>query len=138
MCVARSRYDRTLEFGFTFFFLTYPVISQVIFQTFMCTTLDEADDEQSVLLLVDFQTSCNTDTYSIYLAFASVMVVIWPIGLPMFFFALLLRNRDELRKEGSLVREELSPLVGRYKTECWYWVRKTRAARNASEQHLNL
>ena len=55
------------------------------------------------------------------MVFAAIMVVIWPVGLPMFFFALLLHNRDELKKEGSLVREELSPLVGNYKTECWYW-----------------
>ena len=49
------------------------------------------------------------------------MVVLWPIGLPTWCFYLLFSNRDELRKEGSLVREELSPLVENYKLDCWYW-----------------
>ena len=119
--VLEQLYDRLLEFGFTFFFLVYPIVSQVIFQTFMCVDLDGGDGEQSSLLLVDFQTSCNTDTHSGYLVFATIMVVLWPIGLPTWCFYLLFSNRDELRKEGSLVREELSPLVENYKLDCWYW-----------------
>ena len=77
----------------------------------MCTRLDEGDDEESVLMLVDFQTSCNTAQHLGFVAFATIMVVLWPIGLPSFCFYILFRNRSELQKEGSAIREELSPLV---------------------------
>ena len=113
-------FDRVLEFGFFVIFLVYPVVSQTVFQAFICQQLEPGDGAEDNLLVVDFQTSCNTPTHKVYMAYASVMII-YPVGLPLLFFYVLYRNKDELKKEHSVIREELSPLVQSYRADCWYW-----------------
>jgi hypothetical protein len=95
----------------------YPVISQTIFQTFLCQQLDEDTSR----LVVDFQVDCNSEVYTFAVVYAGIMVLLWPIGVPLILFVGMWLQRDELRKPGSLAREELSPLVDGYQYGCWYW-----------------
>lgn len=108
---------RSLEFGFLICMFVYPVISQTIFQTFLCQQLDEDTSR----LVVDFQVDCNSEVYTFAVVYAGIMVLLWPIGVPLILFVGMWLQRDELRKPGSLAREELSPLVDGYQYGCWYW-----------------
>jgi hypothetical protein len=113
----KKLYLRTLEYAFLIVLVLYPQVSQVIFQTFLCQSLDEG----TAMLVVDFQIDCASSSYSFALAYASLMVVVWPIGLPLVLFCIMFRMRDNLRKPGSIAREAVAPLVENYRVQYWYW-----------------
>ena len=114
---AAQLFNRTLEVMFALIFLVYPSVSQTVFQTFICQDLDL----EEAYLLVDFQVECGTSDYHMAIAAGGLLVLAYPIGIPLSLFMLMYKNRTQLGVEGSSIRDDLSPLVGNYKVSCWYW-----------------
>lgn len=46
------------------------------------------------LLRMDYNTNCNSEEYNSYLIFAVISAILYPIGIPLFFY-FLIRNRNE-------------------------------------------
>ena len=102
--------------------LIYSTTSTTVFETFGCDPLDDGVD----YLRADYRLECNSREYSIYRGFAVVMVVVYPIGIPLCFGSWVFMNRHALRGRSNAegVRGHLKPfaeLWEPYKPERYYW-----------------
>lgn len=96
-------------------FLIYPSVSRTIFATFWCEDFPYANQTLNLstsALRADYTISCETDGDSqrtAYIIYAGFMVLIYPVGVVVLYFALLLRYREILlkREEDRLVHEKL-------------------------------
>lgn len=120
---------------FLFFtYLIFPGVSTVIFQMFSCQNVDEDNDDPGAnyYLRADYSVSCESDRYYFGLSWAIVMLFVYPLGIPMFYFYLLYRtkyyiatrneNVDEIT--GQIRRAALFPLAflfDAYKPKFWFW-----------------
>lgn len=101
-------------------FFVYSSVSFTIFQTFVCDPLDDGN----AYLRADYSITCFTDRHSAYLVYASLMVCVYPVGIPAFFAFWLVNHRRELGKPG---RESISTLKSyrsiwaSYKPSCYYY-----------------
>ncbi|CAN0493991.1 unnamed protein product, partial [Scytosiphon promiscuus] len=62
--------------------------------TFVCDSLGDG----KAYLREDYSITCNTERHSAYLVYASLMVCVYPVGIPAFFTFWLVRHRRELGK----------------------------------------
>ena len=101
-------------------FFVYSSVSFTILQTFACDSLDDGN----AYLRADYSITCYTNTYTAYQAYASFMVLVYPIGIPAFFAWMLVRYRLELEKPE---RETISDLQSfrslwvAYRPSCYYY-----------------
>lgn len=109
----RGREEKRLYWGglqsqcidacFTTLFLFYPSCSAITFQTFDCETFDDG----TRFLRGDYSINCDTTIHYFMEMYAILMIVIWPIGVPIIYainiymksgaFSMLLRIQAELR-----------------------------------------
>jgi hypothetical protein len=93
-----------------FFYLTYlvlPSVTTTIFQTFICTNinpLDEPDynNEPDYYLTADMNIACNSTYYYGGVYYAYIMILIYPVGIPSFYFISLINNRTEIMNRDNL------------------------------------
>ncbi|CAM9729174.1 unnamed protein product, partial [Pylaiella littoralis] len=74
--------------------VVYSSVSFNIFQIFVCDTLD--DDVK--YLRADYSLTCTTDMHTAMMAYAGLMIVVYPIGIPAVFTMWLHSNRNDLLK----------------------------------------
>jgi hypothetical protein len=88
-----------------FFYLTYAVLPSVtttIFQMFKCTNINPTGEssavisESDVYLTADMEISCDSDYYYQGVKFALIMIIVYPIGIPVLYTVLLYINRKEI------------------------------------------
>lgn len=120
--VMRSVNRKFLSIALFIVFFVYSSVSHTIFQTFVCEKLDN-DIEY---LRADYSLECTTSTHKTFEAYAAVMVIIYPIGIPVTFLWWLLKNRRVLSKRShpSSYSDEilaLRDLWGPYKPQCYYF-----------------
>ncbi|CAM9479362.1 unnamed protein product, partial [Hapterophycus canaliculatus] len=70
-------------------FVVYSSVSSIIFQTFACERLDDG----RYLLRADYQIECNSSKHEAFQLYAGLMTLIYAVGIPGFFAALLFRDR---------------------------------------------
>ena len=70
--------EQLLTFNFVLVYLLFPSNSAAIFATFQCEELDDPD--QSSFLRIDFAVDCNTSSHRGAVAYAALMVLVYPIG----------------------------------------------------------
>ena len=93
--------DQLLTFNFILVYLLFPSTSANIFATFQCETLD--DPAQSRFLRIDFSVDCDSAYHQSMMAFASIMVLVYPIGVPaLYFYLLFYRHGPQLQLLRSL------------------------------------
>ena len=74
-----------------FTYLVLPGVSSVIFRYFICTNIDP----DGVLpgpqryMVEDYSISCSSDRYLFGFVWALIMVVVYPVGIPLMYFVLL-------------------------------------------------
>lgn len=81
--------------------LVLPAVSQTIFKTFRCQGYD---NEQYNYLLVDQSIDCDSESYTGLAMYASVMVLLFPLGMPLAALVGLTRLRplfEGLEGEGA-------------------------------------
>ncbi|RYH21675.1 hypothetical protein EON65_20285 [archaeon] len=103
-----------------FFFLTYlvlPSVSVTIFQTFICQNIDpdnEDSSQEDLFLVADMNISCTSTYYYSWVLYACMMLVVYPIGIPLCYFVMLYRNRAGIiTRDEVLEKEEKEEKDGR-------------------------
>ena len=76
-------------------FFVYTSASSVILPMFDCDILDDGN----VYLRVDYTIHCDGLKHRVLMAFAGIMFLLYPLGIPVFFTYLLLENRRMLLNE---------------------------------------
>ena len=95
-------------------FMIYPAVSSNVLRLYVCTDIDGTS-----WLLTDLRVQCYTSQWKTY-AFASLsLVLLYPIGIPTFFFALLRMNRSQLSEDRLKV--QLGFLYAGYRSETWWF-----------------
>lgn len=91
---ARAKVDqRHASVLFWMSLLIYATVSSSVFHTFACDDLDDG----SSFLRSDHSLECYTTTHKVFMAYACVMVGVYPLGIPIFFAFVLYRNRASLK-----------------------------------------
>jgi hypothetical protein len=86
--------DRCSLVAFLVIFLVYPSVSSKIFATFACDELDAEYDGSDSWLRADLSISCNASDRAGWLAFAVIMIFIYPFGVPAFCATTAARTWD--------------------------------------------
>lgn len=76
-------------------FLVYSSVSSVVFETF---ATDKDLDENKEYLRADYSIQYDSAEHKRYRAYAWFMIVLYPVGIPLFYAILLWRDRNVLRK----------------------------------------
>ena len=75
-------------------FLIYSNVSSMIFQMFACEVLDDGKN----YLRADYRIECDSAKHQTLQIFAGFMILLYPVGIPLLYAGLLLRDRNLLRK----------------------------------------
>eukprot|EP00752_Nemacystus_decipiens_P012585 g11145.t1 len=75
-------------------FLVYSSVSAALFQTFACEPL--ADN--NIYLRADYSIQCDSPKHEAFMVYAGIMMVLYTVGIPVFYGYLLFRDRDVLAK----------------------------------------
>jgi hypothetical protein len=118
-----------------FTYLILPGRSAQIFSVFSCKNVDpdEVNEGDDSYMVVDYSVSCSSSKYEFGRSWAIAMMLVYPIGIPLFYFCLLFRARLDIqsRNDPSLTVEQsallsqridpISSLFHSYKPHLWYW-----------------
>lgn len=95
-------------------FLIYPSVSSIVMRLYDCHKI-----EGTWYLWADFTIQCETAKWRERALINILFVIIYPIGIPAFFFFLLWRNRHELRSPEVMVA--LGFLYGAFEIDIWWF-----------------
>ena len=120
--VARNKH---ISVGLFLLFVVYSSVSYTIFQTFVCDPLDIG----VTYLRADYDLVCWTTTHVEYMAYAGIMILVYPVGIPAVFAWMLFINRDGIKSvedttNGSRVPPESEAIKGLwapYKPSRYYY-----------------
>jgi len=73
-------------------YLVVPTVTTTVFRTFVCAPFDaEVGGELRTdrLLVADVTVDCGSASYAAHRIFALLMVAVWPVGVPLWYFVLL-------------------------------------------------
>lgn len=73
-------------------FLVYSSVSSTVFQTFACDSLDDGES----YLRADYRILCTDTKHKRFQAYAGIMIVVYPVGIPPLYSFLLYRHREVL------------------------------------------
>lgn len=104
----RAVQHKHLSAGLFVMFFVYSSVSFTVFQTFICDPLDDGVD----YLRADYSLSCWSDEHVGYITYASFMVLVYPVGIPVAFSWWLVRNRHDLKMPGRDTVARLQPFSG--------------------------
>ncbi|CAM9835026.1 unnamed protein product [Pylaiella littoralis] len=100
-------------------FLVYSSVSSMVFQTFACETLDD----KVKYLRADYRIHCTDTKHKAFQVYAGIMIIVYPVGIPLLYAVLLFQRRDVLATAGADKREA-QPIAGlweAYRPERFYY-----------------
>lgn len=97
----RLSIHHTIMVAFVLSYFVLVDVSVKIFQVFQC----ERFDNGTILLVADYSISCNSPDRKTFLAYAIIMMFIYPIGIPLTYAAILIYNRKKINPTWRLVIE---------------------------------
>ena len=100
-------------------FLVYSSVSSVVFQSFACETLDDGIK----YLRADYRIHCEDAKHKAFEAYAGIMVLVFPLGIPLLYAILLFQHRDVLADGGAdkTVAQSIAGLWEAYRPERFYY-----------------
>ncbi|CAB1096488.1 unnamed protein product [Ectocarpus sp. CCAP 1310/34] len=100
-------------------FLIYSSVSSTVFQTFACETLDDGIE----YLRVDYTIHCTDAKHKAFEVYAGIMVVVYPVGIPLLYAILLFQRRDVLgdARADKTVAQPIAGLWEPYRPERFYY-----------------
>ena len=82
-------------------FFIYSSVSSTLFKMFACENLDDG----AIYLRADYRIQCDSPKHRAFQVYAGLMIVLYTVGIPVFYSVLLFRDRQVLRQE-DIDREE--------------------------------
>lgn len=73
-------------------YVTLPVCTKMIFRTFVCEQFDNGDRR----LMVDYSLDCDAPLHAGFIAYSVLMILVYPVGIPVLFIVMLFSLRGEL------------------------------------------
>ena len=116
--------ERALPLTLELTFLLVPSTSTRIFKTFLCDPYeyDRSSSDVRSYMQDDLRIRCETSEYDGTFSTAVVMLLLWPVGVPLLYSVLLYLCRDAfLRGKPSRLVEHISFLSGDYKDSAFWW-----------------
>jgi len=121
-------------------FIIYPGTSKSVVSMFNCQSIQVSNSEARSFLYADYRIECFEGSWGGYAGIAAVMILLYPIGVPAFFF-LALRSHskrtidgvplEEARKEDPdaqsalvkdpVINEQFGFLYARFKPDFWWY-----------------
>eukprot|EP00752_Nemacystus_decipiens_P013346 g11816.t1 len=100
-------------------FFIYSSASSTVFQTFACETLD--DDVE--YLRADYRIVCTDAKHRAFEVYAGIMIMVYPVGIPLLYAALLFQRRHVLADAGAdkTVAQPIAGLWEPYRPERYYY-----------------
>ncbi|CAM9479810.1 unnamed protein product [Ectocarpus fasciculatus] len=100
-------------------FLVYSSVSSMVFQTFACDSLDDGNN----YLRADYRILCTTAKHLAFQVYAGVMVVVYPVGVPLLYAIMLLQHRAILTNASAdkTAAQPIASLWEAYKPERFYY-----------------
>ena len=95
-------------------FLVYPSLSSTVLRQHVCLTIDN-----TYWLLTNLRVQCYTSDWYYYSYVSIPFIILYPIGIPLFFFMLLASNRKSLMERR--VQAQLGFLYASYQRQLWWW-----------------
>jgi len=89
-------------------------VSSTILRLYICKDINGQE-----YLLADLREQCGTSTWNLYTVASIPLILLYPVGIPVFFFVLLRTNRAMLHDKRILA--QLGFLYAGYTARCWYW-----------------
>ncbi|CAM9650623.1 unnamed protein product [Scytosiphon promiscuus] len=87
-------------------FLIYSSVSSVLFKTFACEELHDG----KTYLRADYRIECDSSKHEQFEIYAAFMILVYAVGIPVFFGVLLFKDR-EVWGQDEAAREEAAPLT---------------------------
>ena len=110
-------------------FIVLPSASSKSFAVFRCNGYEtDADGNMDYYLAVDYSINCSSTRYEALFATSLVMMLIYPIGIPLIFGVLLWNDRHELMNPDLVVilnrhkGQRVSLLSAAERNEGWFWL----------------
>uniref|UniRef100_A0A7R9U537 TNFR-Cys domain-containing protein n=1 Tax=Pinguiococcus pyrenoidosus TaxID=172671 RepID=A0A7R9U537_9STRA len=73
-------------------FLAVAPVTSVLLDTFLCETIEtEVEGEEQSYLMADYSLRCGTPVHNRFIVYAAVMILAYPVGIPLLYAWLLLR-----------------------------------------------
>mmetsp|Transcript_103801 Transcript_103801/g.298820 ORF Transcript_103801/g.298820 Transcript_103801/m.298820 type:complete len:556 (-) Transcript_103801:141-1808(-) len=82
--------------------LLLPAISLTISRTFRCNVYDEDESTEIKVLLVDQSVDCDSSDYQLIFVYAIIMVVLFPVGVPLIWLIKLHALRERFEATGKV------------------------------------
>ena len=97
---------RCFGYFLTMTYIVFPGTSSVLLRTFLC---DDDFDNGASFLKADYSISCNSDSYRLWAyGYCVAMLLVFTVGIPTFYAALLWRNRSRLNPDVARILDELA------------------------------
>ena len=115
--------QRCLPLALTVSFVVVPSASTRLFQTFRCDSFEyDAAGEVREYLHNDYALNCQSDEYDATRGTAIFLLIIWPVGVPLLYAALLWASRAALLKGMRTTLSDATHfLSGDYKSTVFWW-----------------
>ena len=97
-------------------YILFPGLCASVFSSFVC----EEFDDGSSYLRADYSVDCDSSEYSSIFIVASIMVLMYPIGIPSMYLVMLWRNREKLDPQKFFTEMSLLEAVFHRKREVNY------------------
>ena len=116
------RYGQLVRWFLMLLYCIYPSVAYFVFQVLAPC---ESFDDNLTLLRADYSIDCSTNSHEKYVAFAGVMTVVYPLGVPVLYLAALWPYRKEvsdaqLRESDGAKSTHLAFFYADYKPSFWY------------------
>jgi len=95
-------------------FLVYPSVSSFVLRLYVCKYVDGV-----AYLVADFAITCYDSTYNFHARLDIITVILYPVGIPLFIYAMINRYKNRLDEVG--IRAELGFLYDAYDRQFFFW-----------------
>jgi len=118
-------FDNCFTFFLTMTFAVYAVVSARVFNTFLCDTYG---DDTTNYLVADQRIDCDSAEHKLYKWYARLMILIYPVGIPVLYLSLLMKQKDVLQlndndktKMTNTEIKKLAFLYDEYEPQYWWF-----------------
>jgi len=103
-------------------YLVLPTVTTSIFSVFSCDKLDSGEE----LLFSDYAVSCKDEWRTLWVAYAVLMLLVYPVGVIALYASLLFKNRERIKMPEKERGEDeglqsLAFLYDAYEPQYWWF-----------------